>query len=148
MRLLDGDIEKQFFIFTLGNRSFGISLKEIEKVVSVDKIFVAPLLSDFILGFIIHQGEPIPYLSLKRRLGLKEDESGEMALLVKVDQKTFGLSIDGDYEVVQLELDPTPLPPDFKGVVKKYFKARAERNDRRFIILDVGALVLADNQIQ
>ncbi|GEM_PF-1761131 len=148
MGLLDGDIEKQFFVFALGNRSFGISIKEIVKVVSVEKVYIAPLLSDFILGFIVHQGEPIPYLSLKRRLGLKEDESGDMALLVDVGQKTFGFSIDGDYQVVQLELDPTPLPPDFKGVVKKYFKARAEQNDRRFIILDVDALVLADNQIQ
>lgn len=148
MGLLDGDIEKQYFIFSLGNRSFGVSIREVVKVVLVDKVFIAPLLSDFILGFIVHQGEPVPYLSLKRRLGLREYERGDMALLVKVGEETFGLSIDGDYEVIQLELDPAPLPPELKGVVKKYFRARAEQKDRRFIILDVGALVVADRQIQ
>jgi purine-binding chemotaxis protein CheW len=147
MGFLDGDIEKQYFIFTLGNRSFGIPLKEIVKVVSVEKVFLTPLLSYFLLGFIIHQGEPIPYVSLKRRLGLREDERGDMALLVKNGDNTFGLSIDGDYKVIQLELDPVPLPAELKGVVKKFFKARAEQGDRKFIILNVDALVLADNKL-
>jgi len=147
MGFIDGDIEKQYFIFTLGNRSYGISLRKIIKVVLVDKIFKAPLLSDFILGFIIHKGEPIPYLSLKKRLGLKDDEKSNMALLIKIGEDVFGLSIDGDYKVIQLEEAPNPMPPKLKGVVKKYFEARAEQDDRRFIILNVNALTVVDNQL-
>jgi len=147
MGLFDGDIEKQYFIFSLGNRSFGISLRKILKVVTVDKIFKAPLLSDFMLGFIIHKGEPIPYLSLKKRLGLKGDEQSNMALLVKIDEDVFGLSIDGNYKVIQLEVDPNPMPPKFKGVVKKYFEARAEQDNRKFIILNANALTVVDNQL-
>ena len=147
MGLLDGDIEKQYFIFNLGNRSFGISLRKILKVVSVEKIFKVPLLSDFMLGFIIHKGEPIPYLSLKKRLGLNGDEKSDMALLVKIDEDVFGLSIDGDYKVIQLEVDPDPMPPKLKGVVEKFFEARAEQDDRRFIILNANALTVVDNQL-
>jgi purine-binding chemotaxis protein CheW len=147
MGFFDGDIEKQYFIFNLGNRSFGISLKKILRVVSVEKVFKAPLLSDFMLGFIIYKGEPIPYLSLKRRLGLKDDEKSNVALLVKIGEHVFGLSIDGDYKVIQLEVPPNPMPPKLKGVVKKYFEARAEQDDRRFIILNANALTVVDNQL-
>ena len=144
MRLFDGEIEKQYFLFTLGKRYFGVSIGEVVKVISINKVYSAPLLSDYFIGFILHQGEPIPLMSLKRRIGLSGDDIGDMALIIRHEGDNLGFSIDGDYKVVQIEQDPSPIPSDFKGVVKRFFKARGTLNDENFIILNVGALAESD----
>ncbi len=144
MRLFDGDTEKQYFLFTLGKRYFGVSIGEVVKVISINKVYSAPLLSEYFMGFILHERKPIPLMSLKRRIGLAGDDSGEMALIVGHEGDNFSFSIDGEYQVVQIEQEPSPIPSDFKGVVKRFFKARGVLNDKNFIILNVGALAESD----
>ena len=144
MRLFDGDTEKQYFLFSLGNRYFGVSIGEVIKVISVSKVYSTPLLSEYFMGFILHERMPLPLMSLKKRIGLSGDDKGEMALIVRHEGGNLGFSIDGDYQVVQIEQEPSPIPSDFKGVVKRFFIARGVLNGKNFIILNVGALAQSD----
>ena len=88
---------------------------------------------------------------LAARLGLVQLSSGdvlrrerqagsEIGVLVRVGTETIGFSIDGSYEVVQLEREPEPIPMEFKGVMKNFFRARGTHNNRNFIILNVHGL--------
>ena len=144
MKLFDGDIEKQYFLFTLGNRYFGVSIGEVVKVVSINKVYSAPLLSEYLMGFILHEGKPVPLMSLKKRIGLSGDDRGDMVLIVRYDGDNLGFSIDGNYQVVQIEQELSPIPSDFKGVVKRFFKARGALDGKNFIILNVDALAQSD----
>jgi chemotaxis signal transduction protein len=140
---LDGVVERQYFLFALEKRTFGVPIADIVKVVSVDRIYRIPLLSAFFWGFIIHEKRPVPYLNLKKRLNMAGRESNEIGVLVRVGSEVIGFSIDGSYEVVQLEREPEPIPMEFKGIMKNFFKARGTHNNRNFIILNVHALAPA-----
>jgi chemotaxis signal transduction protein len=143
MGLLDGGIERQYFLFTLEQRSFGVPVVDIVKVISVRKIHTVPLLSDFFWGFIIHEKKPVPYINLKKKLGLAGPAQGDIGVLAQIGSELVGFSIDGGYEVIQLTEEPTPIPMEFKGVVKDLFKARGTINNRNFIILNINALAKA-----
>jgi chemotaxis signal transduction protein len=143
MGLLDGGIEKQYFLFILEQRSFGVPVVDIVKVISVEKIHAVPLLSDFFWGFIIHENKPVPYINLKKKLGLGGPAQGDIGVLVQIGSELVGFSIDGGYEVIQLSEEPTPIPMEFKGVVKDLFKARGTIKNRNFIILNIHALAKA-----
>lgn len=133
-------IERQYFLFALEKRTFGVPIVDIVKVVSVERIYRIPLLSAFFWGFIIHEKKPIAYLNLKKRLGMAGQAGSEIGVLVRVGTETLGFSIDGSYEVVEIEREPEPIPMEFKGIMKNFFRARGTYNNRNFIILNVHAL--------
>ena len=133
-------IERQYFIFALEKRTFGVPIADIVKVISIDRIYRIPLLSASFWGFIIHEKRPVPYLNLKKRLTMTGQASSEIGVLVRVGSEIIGFSIDGSYEVVQLDREPEPIPMEFKGVMKNFFRARGTHNNRNFIILNVHAL--------
>jgi chemotaxis signal transduction protein len=133
-------IEQQYFLFALEKRTFGVPIADIVKVISIDKIYRVPLLSAFFWGFIVHEKRPVAYLNLKKRLSMAGQAGNEIGVLVRVGSETVGFSIDGSYEVVQLEREPEPIPMEFKGVMKNFFRARGTHNNRNFIILNVHAL--------
>ena len=141
MGLLDGNIEKQYFVFTLGSRYFGLSISHVTKVISVETLFPAPLLKNYYLGFFIHADTPVPLLSIKKRLGLGGEDLGKMSVVITIGSEMFGLSIDGNYQVVEIDSDPEPLPDKFTGVVRKYFIGRGAMNEKKFIILNVESLM-------
>jgi chemotaxis signal transduction protein len=141
MGLLDGNIERQYFVFTLGSRYFGLSISHVTKVISVEKLFQAPLLKEYYLGFFVHDQSPVPLLSIKKRLGLGGEDHGKMSVLIAIGSEIVGLSIDGNYMVVELDSDPEPLPDKFTGVVRKYFTGRGTMNDKNFIVLNIESLV-------
>lgn len=141
MGLLDGNIERQYFVFTLGSRYFGLSISHVKRVISVERLFQTPLLKKYYLGFFIHQDAPVPLISIKKRLGLGGEDLGKMSVLITIGSETIGLSIDGNYQVLELEKDPEPIPEKFTGAVRKYFIGRGAMNDRKFIILNVEALM-------
>jgi len=141
MGLLDGNIERQYFVFTLGSRYFGLSISHVIKVISVETLFPAPLLKEYYLGFFVHQDIPVPLLSIKKRLGLGGEDLGGMSVLINIGSETIGLSIDGNYKVIELDDDLEPLPEKFTGAVRKYFIGRGTMNDKNFIILNVESLM-------
>jgi chemotaxis signal transduction protein len=143
MGLLDGEIERQYFLFSLGKRTFGVPIADVAKVISIDKVYTVPLLEDFFWGFILHDDKPIPFINLKKKLKLAGQADNEIGVLVRVGQEMVAFSIDGSYEVVQVAQEPTPIPMEFKGAVKDIFTARGTHNNRNFIILNVNALVPA-----
>jgi len=145
MRLISGDIDKQYFIFTLGKRYFGVSIREVVKVITVNKVFTIPFLEDYFLGFILHEGKPVPFMSLKNRIGLPGKENGTVALLVFVGTELLGLSIDTNYQVIQLVQEPLGLPSDFKGAIKRFFKARGILDNQTFIILNIPTLASTES---
>lgn len=140
---LNGVIEPRYFLFALEKRTFGIPISDVMKVVSINKIYRIPLLSPFFWGFIIHENRPVPYINLKKRLSMTGRADNEIGVIVRVGSAPIAFSIDGSYEVVELEREPEPIPMEFKGVMRNFFKARGTHNNRNFIILNVHALAPA-----
>ena len=95
MGLFDGDVDKQYFLFSLGNRRFGVPIKEVVKVIQVEKVSFVPLLLDYFLGLILHEGTPIPFISLKKRLGLHGEEKNSVALIIRVGSVGVGGGVGG-----------------------------------------------------
>jgi chemotaxis signal transduction protein len=141
--LPDGVIGQQYFLFALERRTFGVPIADVVKVISIDRVYPVPLLTSFFWGFIVHEKRPVPYINLKKRLGMGGQANREIGVLVRIGAEIIGFSIDGSYEVIQLEREPEPIPMEFKGVMKNFFKARGTHNNRNFIILDVHALAPA-----
>lgn len=136
-------IGQQYFLFALERRTFGVPIADVVKVISIDRIYPVPLLTSFFWGFIVHEKRPVPYINLKKRLGLAGQPNSDIGVLVRVGAELIGFSIDGSYEVIHLEREPEPIPMEFKGVMKNFFKARGTHNNRNFIILDVRGLAPA-----
>lgn len=84
-------------VFRISKEQIGIDIRSVREVTEVSEVVRVPRVSDFILGLINIRGDVIPVISLKRRLGLKEDEVGKALLIIEHDGRIVGLKVDELY---------------------------------------------------
>lgn len=84
-------------VFRINEEQMGIDIDSVREVTEVSEIVRVPRVSDFLLGLMNIRGDVIPVISLKRRLGLKENEVGKALLIIEHDGRIAGLKVDELY---------------------------------------------------
>lgn len=91
----------------LGKALYGIEIHYINSIIVMQNITRVPKAQPYYLGVINLRGEVIPVMSLRRRLGLENDEftSSTRIMIIKLNDsaESVGLIVDEVNEVINLE---------------------------------------------
>ena len=117
-------------LFNIDNTIYGIEIKYIVEIISIEPITVVPKVPDYIKGILNLRGKGVPIISVRRRFGKEEipyDERTCIIFLTFDDGNQVGIIVDRVLEVVTVKPEEIRLTPDFKSVnANRYIKGIIE----------------------
>ncbi len=88
---------KTMIVFRLGNERIALDINKVSEVTEAQSPVPVPKSPQFVLGLVNIRGNIIPVLSLKRRLGIKGDETGNLLLIVEDSGRVAAIKVDELY---------------------------------------------------
>lgn len=95
----------QFIVIRLGGEQYGIDICNIDNIVRMQPITRIPKMPSYLKGVINMRGEVIPVISVRRKMGLEDDEitKATRIIVLKLEQEgNVGILVDEVKEVVTL----------------------------------------------
>lgn len=138
--------EESVTLFTIkvDDEEFGIPIDLTRTVFNATRITAVPLAPPRVLGLINVRGSIVPAISLRKCLGLPEQESKGSLLTVSFEYRDeeIGLIVDEVCDVVQVrEADKLPPPSNLSRQRARYTTALYRCGDRLIPYLDLPALM-------
>lgn len=95
--------EAKYVTFAIAEEMYAVPVEVVREIVRVPKVTRIPLVPDYIRGVANLRGEVLPVMSIRKRLGL-EEENLETAKVVVLNWKgrTLGIIVDRTAQVVQV----------------------------------------------
>ena len=123
----------------IGGQLFGLPIVRVQDVFIPERLTRVPLAPPEIAGVLNLRGRIVTLIDLRRRFGLGERESGQVAMAIGVESRaeSYGLLIDSVGEVLKLDdaaREPNPINLD----------ARLARVSSGIYRLDGQLLIVAD----
>jgi purine-binding chemotaxis protein CheW len=147
------DLEAQkYVLFGLAGETYGLSLLQLQEVLSTYEYTVTPNLPDFFHGVIAVRGEVIPVLNLRKRFGFPEAERdrGNRVIVVDLQPNPIGIQVDEIFRVVRIRGDRIERAPELTcGQRIPYVTGVSERDDGKLVIhLDIQKVLSSLEQIE
>jgi len=144
----DEDTQKdKYLTFRLGDESFGIEIRYVTEIVSIQKITSVPDLPAFVKGAINLRGQVIPVIDLRLRFGMPPREYDERTCVVitRLEDITVGMVVDMVSEVLVIPpADMSPPPSMSKGGASRFVQGLGRVGDSVKIILTAGKMLRDD----
>ncbi len=144
----DDDTQKdKFLTFHLDAEDYGLAIRHVKEIISIQKITDVPDLPDFVKGVINLRGQVIPTLDLRLRFGLKEKEYDERTCIIitHMNDTPVGIIVDTVNEVLDIPPEMiTPAPSVQKGAAHRFIQGLGRVGDEVKIILDAEKLLHED----
>ena len=107
-RIETQDVEsKQYIVVQIGNEKYGIDIGYIDNIVRMQKITRVPKAQSYFKGVINLRGEIVPVMSIRKKMGLPEDEITDASriIIIKLEEKgSSGIIVDEVREVITLNM--------------------------------------------
>jgi purine-binding chemotaxis protein CheW len=103
----------------IGGQLFGLPIVRVQDVFIPERLTRVPLAPPEIAGVLNLRGRIVTLIDLRRRFGLGQRESGQVAMAIGVESRaeSYGLLIDSVGEVLKLEdaaREPNPINLDVR----------------------------------
>lgn len=136
----------QYMIVFLNNKKYGINITYIDSIIFMQKITRVPGAQDYFIGVINLRGEVVPVMSLKKRLGLPDEEYGSKAriIIIRPEQHAacVGMVVDQIKEVITLEADSIEKMSYDESDQKAQFNAGIGKTEDDLIdLLNIPAII-------
>ncbi len=95
----------QYIVIKLGDEQYGIDIKYIDNIVRMQQITRVPKVEHFLKGVINIRGEIVPVMSLRLKMGIKEDEitSKSRIIILRLESgDLIGIIVDQVNQVLTL----------------------------------------------
>ena len=138
----------QYIVTQLGEEQYGIDIKLISNIVSMQKITRVPKVSSYIRGVINLRGEVIPVISLRLKMGLSDDEitkKTRIIILTLEQHESIGVLVDEVKEVVTLDEEHVEKVSYDKDDKAKFLSGVGKYDDKLISLLEIHS-VLAENE--
>ena len=104
---IDGAVEdrKQYIVVKIGDEEYGLDIFIVDNIVRMLKITRVPQSPDHYMGVINLRGEVVPVMSVRRKMGLADDEVDDKTRIIVLrlpEQGLVGLLVDEVKEVITL----------------------------------------------
>lgn len=146
----DDDTQKNLFLtFRLGAEDYGIEIRHVIEINSVQKITEVPDLPAYVKGVINLRGQVIPVTDLRLRFHLEPRpyDNRTCVIVVKVDDTNVGLIVDRVSEVQSIpEEELAPPPKAGPDGSTPYILGLGKVGSEVKILLDVQKLLFAGGQ--
>lgn len=137
---------KQYINVRLGKDLYGVEISYIDSIIVMQNITRVPKAQPYFLGVINLRGEIIPVMSLRKKLGLADDEFGDLnrIIIVKPEPSAapFGMIVDEVNEVIDLnQEDIGQLNYDENDIKSSYSSGIGKLGDELINILNIPEII-------
>lgn len=144
----DDDTQKdKYLTFRLDVEDYGLEIRHVKEIISIQKITDVPDLPDFIKGVINLRGQVIPTLDLRLRFGLpaKAYDERTCIIITNMNDLAVGVIVDTVNEVLDIPMEMISPPPSVhKGVAHRFIQGLGRVGDDVKIILNAEKLLHED----
>lgn len=133
---------RQFVVFKVGDEEFAMDIMLTKEILASAEITPVPEAYDYVEGVINLRGTLIPVLDLNRRLRAGSNARGgdPRIVVVNIDGRVTGLTVDGVTEVIRVSDDQVEPPPDLIVEAGATYIQGVARIGSRFVtLIDVAA---------
>lgn len=127
----------------IGDKLFGIELKNIREIVESDSSTEVPLTPDYVEGVINLRGNPVPIIDLKKKIGIEGKAESRNVVLCNINNSTVGLRTDDVLTIHKFKGDEFKNVPESleEEIETHYLKGIVEINQDKYLIIDVDELI-------
>lgn len=140
------DVGGEALLFTIDDTVYGIEIKYINEIISIEQITIVPKVPDYIKGVINIRGKIVPIISVRKRFGKEEipyDERTCIIVLEFDDGNQVGIIVDRVREVTQAKPEEICVTPTHNNVnASHYIKNIIENADGIKLLLNCEKLVM------
>jgi len=144
----EDDTQKdKYLTFRLDNEDYGLEIRHVKEIISIQKITDVPDLPDFVKGVINLRGQVIPTLDLRLRFGLPAKEYDERTCIVitHMNEIPVGMIVDTVNEVLDIPPEMiSPAPTVQKGAAHRFIQGLGRVGEEVKIILNAEKLLHED----
>ena len=135
----------QLITFILGEEKYGLKILKVRELISYPEVVTRiPGMPDFIVGMINLRGLVIPIMDLRLRFSMADGEYDKytVIIIVQVEDKMVGLTVDSVADVVYLEEEETQGTADIAtNIDTQFVQGVANIKADMVILLDVDHLL-------
>lgn len=135
----------EILFFNIGESIYGIEIKYVKEIISVEQITIVPKIPDYIKGVINIRGKVVPIISVRNRFGIEEipyDDRTCIIVLEFEDGEQVGIIVDRVQEVLIAKPSDISKAPDSKNVnANRYIKSIIEIEGDIKLLLDCDKLI-------
>ena len=143
--------EKQYVIFDVAKEEYGVPVEQVESIERLLPITRVPRTVSFVRGVMNLRGIVTPVIDVRERFHFPSvDPTDETRIIVvKVDNTTVGLVVDGVQDVFIMDESAIEPPPAVVGGVQAvYLHGIARRNDQLIVLLNLSRILSAAEEEQ
>ncbi|MDR2391586.1 MAG: chemotaxis protein CheW [Planctomycetota bacterium] len=141
----DDDTQKdKYLTFRLDMEDYGIEIRHVKEIISIQKITEVPDLPDFVKGVINLRGQIIPTLDLRMRFGLtpKDYDERTCIIITHMNEILVGVIVDTVNEVLDIPAEMISPPPSVqRGAAHRFISGLGRVRDDVKIILNAEKLL-------
>lgn len=141
--------ESKMLIFSLNGENYATDIKDVERILGYQIPTVLPDSPDFVKGVINYEEKILPIISLSEKFNFGEDKETEnrKIIIVKREDKKFGIIVENVYEVRDVNSDLVEVaPPITTTVERKYINGLIKLEDKIVILLDLDKILSSEEE--
>lgn len=136
--------KKQYIICRIGDEQYGLDISYVDNIVRMQKITRVPKVQFYYIGIINLRGEVVPVMSIRRKMGLGEDEvtNKSRIVILKLDEIGYvGVLVDEVKEVIALGESEINRNVKSKRQDTVFVNGIGKHGDDLISIFDISAVV-------
>ncbi len=135
----------QYIVITVVNEQYGIDIKYIDNIVRMQSITRVPKVQPFFKGVINLRGEVVPVMSIRKKMGLGDDEitnKSRIIILKFESNASIGIVVDEVKHVVTISSDNIErVSHDSKLDAKSFINGVGKVEEGLISILDLATVI-------
>ncbi|PRR82821.1 chemotaxis protein CheW [Clostridium vincentii] len=144
----------KILIFSLNGEHYATDICDVERILGYVHATEMPDAPNFIDGVLNYENNILPIINLEKKFNfptdkgqaINEDETTKI-IVIKKDEKKFGIIVDTVYEVSDVSSDLfEEAPPITTTVSRRYMKGLIKLDNRIVILLDMKEILSEDEE--
>ncbi len=145
------DKELKVLVFGLNGEYYATDILDVERILGYEEATEMPDVPKFVKGVINHQSKILPIISLSKKFSFLESDVSDQTkiIVVKNDNRKFGVIVDNVYEVT--DVDNTSFeeaPPITTTISKKFIKGLIKQDSKIVILLNISNILSEEEEEQ
>ena len=143
--------EMKILIFSLNGEHYATDICDVERILGYVQPTEMPDVPNFVEGVINYENRILPIINLGKKFNFSNskgqaEEDGAKIVVIKKDDKKFGIIVDTVYEVSDVSSDLfEEAPPITTAISKRYMKGLIKLEGRIVIFLNIRE-ILSENE--
>lgn len=147
--LLEEDSQKdKYLTFMLDEECYGIEIRHVTEIISMQKITPVPEMPDFVRGIVNLRGKIIPVMDVRLRFKkpFKEYMDRTCIIVIDIHDLSIGLIVDQVSEVITIPASDVAQPPDLQKRGNRFVMGIGKVGQEVKLLLDCEKM-LTDDEI-